>query len=424
MPRKKVCLLTIVLVLLLFLSALIYYFLFTTKGSSAIAKFTLSRYLEPQNIDIEKIEGNLSETLSFYDLELENLKGLPEGSTIRIQKLEISFTSFNPGGLNIRIDNGRLKLPDSEPILFYGSYRESSLDINVYSKQVYLRSFFDSFTEGKLLSGVSGTISDIDIYTKGPLLEPELTGTFQIVGFSRNDFSLDNCPGSFGITLKNIKDDLRLFGEIVLKSGEVSGPKSTVIELKTCKILFFGNPKMPALDLKGVSIIEGTKIEIVLKGTMDKPDLQLKSEPPMPQERLLLMLTTGKSWKGTEAALSQGQISADLARDFLDYFVLAGSGSKIAQHLGISDISLKYDSQTKGIGVKKAISEKLEASYGVEQHQSNGKESITTHKVGGEYKITESIAVGAEKELEQDKINIQKKSQTNDKVILKYKKGF
>ena len=140
----------------------------------------------------------------------------------------------------------------------------------------------------------------------------------------------------------------------------------------------------------------------------------------------MVMLATGKRWKGAEASLNNAVISPDLTADFIDYFVFGGMGSKIARQFGISDISLKIDKQTTGIGIKKEVSEKAEISYGIEQSQAKEKEPTVTQKVGGEYKITESVSVEAEKELKQDNETekTQDKAQTDDKVLIKFKKEF
>ena len=298
------------------------------------------------------------------------------------------------------------------------------MDVNAYCQQLYVREFLDWFSESNTLKAISGRISDLDMYIKGSLSEPVLTGTLGIEELSKNGFSMTNCPASFNITLKDLKGELKVFGELNFISGTMSGPKTATIELQKSKVSFSGNPKDPSLTLKGTTTVEGTKIYVTLSGSADKPDLQLRSEPTLSQERLLLMLATGKSWKGTELALDRGRISSELAKDFVDYFFFGSSGSKIAKRFGIDNIAFKYDSQTKGVEIKKTISDKLEATYGVEQSQEKDLESSSTHKIGGGYKVTDTVSVEAEKELSQDKIDGQDKLQTKDKVILKYKKEF
>ena len=78
------------------------------------------------------------------------------------------------------------------------------------------------------------------------------------------------------------------------------------------------------------------------------------------------------------------------------------------------------------MGVKKAITEKIDVSYEVEQSQAKEEGPTTTQKVGGEYKITEGISIGVEKELKQESKadQAQDKQKPDDKVILKLKKEF
>ncbi len=405
-------------------AVLIYYFLFTTKGSSFIANQAVCKYVACEDINIARVSGDLSSSLIMHDIELTDLAGLPQGTSLKIQQLETKLQSFGLGGLNVKIDNGRLSFPDSSTILFYGSYTDSSLDVNAYCQQLYVREFLDLFTGSNALKAISGRISDLDMYIKGTLSEPLLTGTLRIEELSRNSFSMTNCPISFNITLKDRERELKVFGELNFIGGTMSGPKTAPIELQKSKILFSGNPQNPSLALQGTAAIEDIRIYLTLSGSADKPNLQLKSEPPLPEERLLLILMTGKSWKGTELALGQGRISPGLAKDFVDYFFFGSSGSKIAKRFGIDDITFKYDSQKKEVEIKKTISDKLEATYSVEQSQQKHLEPTATHKVGGDYKITDTVSVGAEKELKQDKIDEQGKTQTKDKVFLKYKKEF
>lgn len=409
-----------------FLSLIVYYFLFTTKGSSFIVKSVLSKYAESKDIDINKITGSLSEKISLQDVEIRDLEALPRGSIIKIQRIDIYFTSFSLQGLNLEIFNGRLNLPKSEIIPFHGTYKNGFLGINIHSNKVTVRELLDLFAKNQTFKKISGEINDLDIYIRGSFLEPKLKGGFRINKLSRNGFSMINCPSIFDVTLKDLKKGVKIYGEVVFTSGTISGARTTVIKLKESRILFSGDPKRASLDIYGDSTIENTKIKIVLRGTFNSPELKLTSEPPLPQERLLVMLVTGKSWKGTEVALGKGQLSVDLVKDFVDYFVFSGSGSKVAQRLGISDISVTFEQQKKGVGVKKAITEKVDANYAVEQSQAKEQSPTTTQKVGAEYKITESVSIETEKEIKQKNRTEQAQDtqKPDDKLMLKFKKEF
>jgi hypothetical protein len=403
------------------------YFLFsTTKGSTFITKLALSKYVKSDDISIKEIKGNLLQALFYEDIVIENLKFLPQGSILKIKKLDFSFTSFGISGLHIKIHNGTLKIPGSDKLFFYGKFQGGELDINVYSKYVSVRDTLDLFVKSSALKKISGVIDNLDIYIKGVFLEPTLEGEIHIKNLSHDGFSMTGCPILLNVQLKDIFEGVKLYGKLSLDKGVLTGPKTAVVTLFPSDILFNGDPTKPSFDLKGTSTVEGTKIDISLKGTIEVPNLKLTSSPSLPQDKLLVMLATNKSWKSFEAASTNGQISADVAKDFIDYFAFSGTGSKIAQQFGISDISFTFEKEKKGVGVKKSITEKIDASYAVEQSQGEEGEVIATHTIGGEYKITENISVGAETELQQESEteSTGDSQESEKKAILKFQKEF
>jgi len=427
---------TVVIVLFCVSAASACYFLFTPKGSGFLAKFALSKFAGSNDIQFAKAEGMLARKLSLYDIEIKDIKGLSKDSELKIQRLDIYFSSFGIRGLNIEVDNGRLILADSDAVLFYGKYAQKDLDFNVFSRRVDIGGLLSLFSANSALENLSGSLSDLDVSIKGALNESKLIGNMQIDKLTRNGFSMIGCPVALKIDVKDIIDKPKLYGEVVLKSGTVQGPKSKA-KLSLSKIIFSGDPMKPRLDVRAISTIERVKIDIELKGTIEEPDLKLTSEPARSQERLLIMLATGKSWSATEASLFQQKPSLGVAKDFIDYFILGGQGSNLASKLGISDVSLKYEKQTKGIEAKKMVTDKTSVIYGIEQevkeNDSQGKkgtQSTITQKIGGEYNITDNISVGGEKELksQQQNNNTQQPQQeadpANDKIYLKYKTEF
>lgn len=424
--RKSNFLAVTIIVFAFFAGLIAYYFIFTNKGSTLIVKSALLKYTRAQSVNIQKSEGILARTLVFHDVEIVGSNILRLNSIVKIQRLEGFFEFLNLEGINVKIYNGRLLLPNLELIVFRGNFKRSIIDANIYSKGFNVERISGFFPEIKYLKGIAGSISNIDIYTKGTVLGLKFNGECQIEKLLRKDFSLSNCPVLFNLQLKNFNKEPELNGTVFLNSGTISGLKTALINLSESKISFSDDSKKASLDLKGTADVEGTKINIVLKGTFEKPELKLTSEPPLPQERLLVMLITGKSWNAAEMALDKGQFSLDLVKDFVDYFLFSGSGSKIFKQLGISDISVTLEQAKKGVVIKKAITEKIEASYAVEQSQVKEALPTTTQKVGGEYKITEGLSIEAEKELKQeDKSGVSPEEQKpDDKVMIKFKKKF
>ena len=228
--------------------------------------------------------------------------------------------------------------------------------------------------------------------------------------------------------MRNKGDKPYVYGEVVANGGKLSRLSAEDIILSQSKIYFSGDFHDPRVDINGIAFVERNRIIISLKGTPDNPELKLSSEPVLPQEQLLIMIMTGKKWKGAEVFLGTGIIAPDLAIDFFDYFLLGGNGGKIARKFGIDDFSVKFDEATKGVEVKKVLSDKVGVGYGIEQTQTKIKKdpAIITQKLSGEYKVTDNISIGAEKELKQEsKIEEpDEKQKTNDKVFIKFKKNF
>lgn len=408
------------------LAGAVIYAVFTTKGSNFISRPLFSKYIEAESTSVKETTGSFFETLVYHDLEFRNLKWLPRENSLQIQRLEIAVSSLSLEGLSIRIHNGKLKFSGSDAVLFYGDFQNGILDITVYSNGINIREVLDSFFGAAVLKKISGVFGDADVNIKGSLFQPEIDGSFNVEKLTRNSFSMSNCNGEVNLQFKDIKDDFKLNGQILLKSGVISGPKTAVINLKESKIMFEDNPKRPMLDLKGLAIVEKVKINISVKGDFDHPQLNLTSEPFMGQDRLLVMLATNKAWQSIETAVNKQELSADIAKDFLDYFIFSGSGKKIAEKYGIRDISVKYNGTTAGVGAVKDITDKTAISYSVEQPRQKKEDTTASHKIGGKYKITENVLIGAEKELKQKNKTEpeQDKQSGNDRVILEFKKDF
>ena len=424
--KKTWVLIILVIVITVFLTFLVtFHLFFTTKGLNFVTKFLLSRYASSEDIEIKGIDGSITRMLSFQEVYLGNLKQLPLGSIVEIKKVELDVNPFDLEGIYVNINSGKIKIPKADPILFHGTYANGLLDLNIYSKSIDMTEIAAFLNDNKELRKIRGSLNDIDMFAKGPLKDPELTGEFYIEKLTRDVFSIADAPVSINLQFKDIRQDLKIFGEVILRGGSVSGPRTAAVKLEESKILFNGALKEPMFDLKGLSNVEGAKINIVLKGTMKEPDIKLSSEPFFPKERLLLMLATNKNWKMAESALVKGRMSQDLAKDFLDYFLFAGSGGRLAQYFGLKDLTFQLNGKTKGIGVKKDVTNDLGVSYAVEKEETKEKNGAMVQKVGSEYKLTDTFTVEAEKELKQENIpDAEDKTTTNEKVLLKYKKSF
>jgi hypothetical protein len=275
-------------------------------------------------------------------------------------------------------------------------------------------------------AGISVSAVDFECSLRGPLKNLKCEGQLRLASIEGKNFYVKDCLVVFSLRLRNIFKDLRLEGELDCDTGTVF-LKNSAIALGPSKILFSGETLSPLLDLNGAAAIGDTKINIAVSGSAGKPVLRVTSDPFVPEGELFVMLLTGKTWKGTESALTRGVLSPDLIKDFLDYFLFGGRASKLLQQFGIADVSLKYDKQAVGIGVTKDITGSVAVTYGVEQPQPQAAQGeALLQKVGAVYKFTEHLSVEGEKEFKpQERIGDQTPvSPTNDTLYIRYKGVF
>ncbi|MBU0468726.1 MAG: translocation/assembly module TamB, partial [Candidatus Omnitrophica bacterium] len=392
--------------------------LFTQIGTAYIVKKISRTLSEKKEVVWQKNEGSFMGGMVYENVEIEDLEILPKPNILKIQKISVNIDSLSVDGISVSLENARLLLPNADPVLAYGSLDNGALDLNVYSKSLSL-SEIETLIRSIDLNNVSGELSEVDIRVKGTLKEPQFEGDFIINKIAKDGFSLLNSPGTLSLMIKEENNAKGLSGTIVLQNGTISGKRTAIVSLKTSKIMFSGDPQKPSFDINGTSQVGNIKLSIALKGSFDKPDLQLKSDPPMEKDRLLLALATNKTWKNTEDILNKGVISKDIAKDFIDYFVFGGQGNKFAEKFGLKTVAIKYDGQGKGVAVTKDLSDKLEGKYEIEEKNKNETNTDIIQKIGGEYKVTENLSLEAKKELTQQYENtLLENSKTEDQLLL------
>ncbi len=314
-----------------------YYFLFTTQGSLLLARLILSRYVDINKVTISHIEGALGKKLKLTDIAVKDIAWLPRGSSLKIQQLGLSLRPFKFDSINLDIENCRLIMPYSEPIVLFASYKKVNLDVNVYSKRVDAEDILKIFAKDKRLKDLSGAITNIDSYVKGSFTKPQLTGAFEVEKLSYKDLTFTNCPGSFAISIKKINKQSGMQGALIFQSGSLA-VKDANINLKESRILFSQEYKEPVFNFQGSTNIDNTQILVTLKGTVSNPYLYLTTDPQQPQNVLLFMLLTGKKLQDNQQVREQMlNLEPALTKEVLDYFLSGTDKLKISQALGISE---------------------------------------------------------------------------------------
>lgn len=314
-----------------------YYFLFTTGGSILLARLILSRYIDINKVTISHIEGTFSKGLKLTDIAIGDIAWLPKGSSLKIQRLELSLRPLKFDSINLDIENCRLIMPYSEPIVLFASYKKVNLDVNVYSKRIDAEDILKIFAKDKRLKGLSGAITNIDSYVKGSFTKPQLTGAFEVEKLSYKDLTFTDCPGSFAISIKKVNKQSGMQGALIFQSGLLA-VKDVDINLKESRILFSQDYKEPVFDFQGNTNIDNVQILISLRGTVSNPYLYLTTDPQQPQNVLLFMLLSGKKLQEDHQVREQVMnLDPALTKEVLDYFLSGTDKLKISQALGISE---------------------------------------------------------------------------------------
>lgn len=140
----------------------------------------------------------------------------------------------------------------------------------------------------------------------------------------------------------------------------------------------------------------------------------------------MLMFLTGKNLDSIDSSVDKKKMTPDLAKDMVDYFLLGGEGGRLAQKLGIKDVSIIYDKDVAGIGVKKEVTDFLDVGYQLEQKGIDSETADLKHTLGADFKLNKNLSVEVDKELYQyhNQERIGDPIKPDDKILLKYKSWF
>jgi autotransporter translocation and assembly factor TamB len=447
--------------LLVVILGLAYFFLFTAAGGSFLVKKAISHFAKGEKIEFQKARGSIIGKMVLEDIRVEGLRSLPPGSTltirsadvrlrkvtnvfisgedidigvgaiadsrIQIQKADVEFNARSLGSMRIKVSNGRLLLPNSSLVLFYGDYANGLFKFNIYSKTAGIDSLITLLApKDSPRIPVKGSLADLDLYLTGSVQKPVVKGTVLVTRLEHKDFSLNSANCAYDVTFRNETKGILMDGSIVVKNGAVSGPGTATVELAESKLLFAGPPQKPSFDINGDAVVDKIRIRIFLRGTIDKPELRLSSDSPLSQNQLLMMVATGRRWGSASSASNSDAVPADMAIDFIDYFALGGSGKKLADALGISGFSFTVNETKQAVKVDKSVTEKVEVGFGASRETGKDNSQQISQTVNADYKVTNAVSVSAEQETKQTNNNgvSSKGQQTDEKLLIKYKKSF
>ena len=364
--------------------------LFTTRGSAWATRVALATALHSETVTFTRMSGALARGFSLHGVEATGLPRVPPGSRLSIQRIDARVSPRELLRSRVNIFNGRLTMPDEEPILFSGSYDGGALDVNASTPAITIQRLLQQLADLPQLATMQGTAKDVAIHVVGPLGSPRLTGTANVEQLTRDHMVLEHCPAHVDLVLRPHSNAHRLTGEAGCDAGTVT-VKRLHLQLEPSRLAFKGDPGQPRLRVHAITAVEDTKIRINITGTPNDPHVRVASSPPRPPDQLLLMLATGRNWTQTEQAMKDGQISLSAAQEMIGYLT-GGSGPKLN---GV-DVSLSQNANERGVGVSKSVSSKLKVGYSVEQSTQAGTEGTVTQRVSAQRQLSDDAALQLE----------------------------
>ena len=401
--------------------------LFTPQGAALVLGQATARVLGPGHVVYERLEGSLVHGVRVFNMEVRRPVIFRQGSVVRIQELHMRLARFSIDGLEVEVINARVIDPKADPLVVTGNFSGGHFMLNAYTRSLVLdvlRQIIRQFRNPPLLQG---ELKDVDLVLSGDLARPMLKGQLVVDHIPSHGFLLRDAPVDCDLYFTRAGGLWGTYGKVFIHRARLQAPRS-VVYLKDCRLIFDGDPGDPQLDVHGTATVARVRMTIAVKGTRKVPRVLLASEPSLPQEQLMLMLTTGKRWDSLSGFNANSKMTPDLAGDFVDYFFFGGPGAKVAKFLGLSGVSYKLDGGMQGVTVNKDLFDRLGLGYGVAVGTTgpqNRREVI--QKVESQYRVTDHVIVSAQKELlpvQSSNAGASSRRIPDDRVYLEYHRQF
>lgn len=291
--------------------------------------------------------------LVLEDLRAEGLPGLKTPHTLEAQRL-VWDPASGIEGLREAV-NVRLRIQgNADPIVLIGGGSAAGPDLRVYVRSVEVEALKAALGQ-TALKVKGGSLDDVELHVAGTWREPVWMGnvTLDRVAYGRFEFT-GMRVWTDGLTTSRTASGLELRGTVVATGGEIRHTRGR-LDLKQGTATYYGDPTVPELDIEGSTKIGSSEVRIRVEGTPLKPQIRLGSDGVFSQDKLLLMLATGQEWPATEKALEAGKATFDVTREFVDYFVLGGSGQRLKDRFGLRDLTLGLSEQVGTFGIEKIL---------------------------------------------------------------------
>ncbi len=375
-----------------------FYLLTTASGGKAAVQFFCKQYVPKDVIvTIGNYAGTIRSGLILQDIAVTNIPAFPPEASVRIQRLIAHVPAFDPRDLSIDMFNARLILPGCDPIVIEGQYTKGQVQARAYARVLDVHTLVSGVMQERFLKNLQGFMTDAQMTVQGSVSRLRVTGTFFVDRIRYQDTTVSQGPGRVQAILVLGGAKALLSGVLMMDDGLVK-TRNRDIDLRPSRAFFAGGAlDDPSLDIHGTTQIEDIAIDLSIKGTLQKPELKARSDPPMDQDMLWLVLAAGRTWTPS---------------------------------------SLKYNEQTKALGVQKKVTDEFRLGLEFEETPVRPGQPATEYSrtVQGAMLLTDQFSLNiAEKLLPQDRSGIPAQSdptntdprrQTESQIYLKYKNTF
>lgn len=411
---------------MIFIAAGSYWLLTTTQGAKFAFRFWQKVQVLPCDMRIGQWQGDFLHGLQIKDIELTQMSYFPSYVTARIQSLEIILGGLDQKKWLLIVKNARFFFSD-DPIVLQGQWHGGNLSVNLYARTLDLGQLVKLIPFVKNPQVLSGFVSNADVVINGPLNHLQVNGRLNVDHIRYKTTIVSQGSGQFELLADLPGWTLNGFAQ--MGDGVVQARRVTM-DLMPSKVFFKGDPYNPNLDIHASSRVDKVNIDFGFKGTLRLPILSVVSDPPLPQDVLLVMLATGKNEAAASIRRQPVTLSGELVSGFFDYLLLGGQGGDFARSYG-----LPYEESSNKIGLKKNITDDVRLGLEVEQVPTTiqKEQSSLTQRVSGEMDVTDHVSVNvSQKVLSQDQLNqpatsssaVDDKQNNETQIYLKYQNRF
>lgn len=220
------------------------------------------------------------------------------------------------------------------------------------------------------------------------------------VGISApNEMQIDNKVAklevSLDLQLKGYLSRLNVYGSVIsVDEGTIEylSKKFSILHAA----VHFDNPYKidPVIDLTAstsVSAEDGNyEIYMLLEGTVDKWQLELSSNPPLPEQDIVSLLLIGQRRPGSVSDAVSGVTLGGRAEAYAADLVRYGIERGAEQYLGLDKVKISgesTDTTEMELNIEKSIGDKFTLIY------SMGLESWELLQIGAKYDVTEKFSI-------------------------------